>query len=163
MCSHYLVYILNNKLSWALTACEVAGIINSHWSYDYLEQVLNSIPAVSESTLSAVTLGKMASAASMPLFIAVWVPLIFGTFMKPGLQPMSIPPGKVSFGIDWTERGQKFMHVINFLVFYFLRSISHIGLMQCILSRYVFTLLQLLSHKAFILFLLLINRTVPTD
>ncbi|KAA8588632.1 hypothetical protein FQN60_009977, partial [Etheostoma spectabile] len=44
--------------------------------------------------LSAVTLGKMASAASMPLFMAVWVPLIFGTFMKPGLQPISSPPGK---------------------------------------------------------------------
>ena len=37
-----------------------------------------------------------ASAATIPLFIAVCVPLIFGTFMKPGLQPTRHPPGKVS-------------------------------------------------------------------
>ena len=37
----------------------------------------------------------------MPDFMAVWVPLIFGTFTKPAAQPTSIPPGKVSFGIAW--------------------------------------------------------------
>ncbi|TNN42288.1 hypothetical protein EYF80_047550 [Liparis tanakae] len=41
----------------------------------------------------------------MPLFIAVWVPLIFGTFMKPGLQPIRSPPGNVSLGMDWRRRG----------------------------------------------------------
>ena len=37
----------------------------------------------------------------MPDFIAVWVPLIFGTLRKPAVPPISAPPGKVSFGIDW--------------------------------------------------------------
>ena len=55
-----------------------------------------------------MTLGKMASAASIPLFIAVWVPLIFGTFMKPGLQPINKPPGKVSFGTDYVEGEETF-------------------------------------------------------
>jgi hypothetical protein len=41
-----------------------------------------------------------ASAASMPVFIEVWVPLIFATFTKPAESPISAPPGKVSFGID---------------------------------------------------------------
>ncbi len=41
-----------------------------------------------------------ASAASMPDFIAVWLPLIFGTFRNPAESPISAPPGKVSFGID---------------------------------------------------------------
>lgn len=72
-----------------------------------LTQVLHCVPAVSESGSSAVTLGKMASAASMPLFMAVWVPLIFGTFMKPGLQPISSPPGNVSFGMDCRGRGSR--------------------------------------------------------
>ena len=63
------------------------------------------VPVLSDSRLSAVSLGKTASAASMPLFIAVWVPLILGTFMKPGLQPIRSPPGNVSSGIDWRGRG----------------------------------------------------------
>lgn len=45
----------------------------------------------------------MLSAASMPLFMAVCVPLILGTFIKPGLQPIRAPPGKVSLGTDWTQ------------------------------------------------------------
>ena len=44
---------------------------------------------------------KIASAAVMPDFIAVCVPLIFGTFRKPAVQPTRQPPRKVSFGIDW--------------------------------------------------------------
>jgi hypothetical protein len=39
-----------------------------------------------------------ASAASMPLFIAVWVPLIRGTLTNPAAQPISAPPGNASFG-----------------------------------------------------------------
>ena len=48
--------------------------------------------------LSSVRTSKTASAASIPLFIALWVPLILATFMKPGLQPTKHPPGNVSFG-----------------------------------------------------------------
>jgi hypothetical protein len=62
----------------------------------------------------------IASAANMPLFMAVWLPLIFTEFKKPAEQPMRAPPGegqrrgeggrgvvsrsrpgKVSFGIAW--------------------------------------------------------------
>ena len=44
---------------------------------------------------------KIASAAVIPDFIAVWVPLIFGTLRNPAVSPTSSPPGNVSFGIDW--------------------------------------------------------------
>jgi hypothetical protein len=37
----------------------------------------------------------------MPDFIAVWLPLIRGTFTKPAEQPISAPPGKASFGMAW--------------------------------------------------------------
>ena len=40
-------------------------------------------------------------AATMPDFIAVCVPLIFGTLRKPAVSPTSNPPGKVSLGMDW--------------------------------------------------------------
>ena len=33
-------------------------------------------------------------------FIAVWVPLILGTFRKPAAQPINAPPGNVNLGID---------------------------------------------------------------
>ena len=46
-----------------------------------------------------VMVSKTDSAASIPLFMALCVPLIFGTFMKPGLQPIRQPPGKVSLGM----------------------------------------------------------------
>lgn len=83
---------------------------NCSWCYYPAHQwVLNCVPAVSESKFSTATFEKMASAASMPLFIAVWVPLIFGTFMKPGLQPISSPPGKVSFGMDQREDEKQFL------------------------------------------------------
>ena len=48
----------------------------------------------------AAMAAAMDSAASMPLFIAVWLPLMRGTLTKPAEQPISTPPGKVSFGID---------------------------------------------------------------
>ncbi len=36
----------------------------------------------------------------MPLFIAVWLPLMRGTLRKPAEQPISAPPGKTSLGTD---------------------------------------------------------------
>ena len=36
----------------------------------------------------------------MPLLTALWLPLMRGTLTKPAEQPISAPPGKVSFGID---------------------------------------------------------------
>lgn len=60
-------------------------------------------PSVFDWRFSLFSWLKIDSAAKLPLFIAVWVPLILGTFMKPGLQPISKPPGKVSFGIDWKD------------------------------------------------------------
>ena len=34
----------------------------------------------------------------MPVFIALWLPLMRGTFMKPAEQPISAPPGKGELG-----------------------------------------------------------------
>ena len=42
-----------------------------------------------------------ASAAIMPESMALWLPLMRGTFMKPASQPISAPPGNASFGTDW--------------------------------------------------------------
>ena len=36
-----------------------------------------------------------------PVFMAVWLPLIFGTLTKPAVQPINAPPGKVNFGTAW--------------------------------------------------------------
>lgn len=38
--------------------------------------------------------------SAVPDFIAVCVPLIFGTLRKPAEHPISAPPGKMGFGID---------------------------------------------------------------
>lgn len=43
---------------------------------------------------------KHASAASMPDFMAVCVPLILTAFRNPAEQPTSAPPGNVSFGSE---------------------------------------------------------------
>ena len=40
------------------------------------------------------------SAASMPDSMALWLPLMRGTLTKPAEQPISAPPGNVSFGTD---------------------------------------------------------------
>ena len=40
------------------------------------------------------------SAASMPDSMALCEPLMRGTLTKPAEQPISAPPGKVSFGTD---------------------------------------------------------------
>ena len=44
---------------------------------------------------------KAASAARIPDFMAVWVPLILGTLRKPAVQPIRAPPGKTTLGMDW--------------------------------------------------------------
>ena len=54
-------------------------------------------PLVSEAGLLRAS--KALSAASMPVFMALWVPLILGTLRKPGLQPTRQPPGKASLGM----------------------------------------------------------------
>ena len=59
---------------------------------------LDCIPAVGEFE-ELVRASKALSAASMPLFMALCVPLILGMLRKPGLHPISAPPGKVSLGM----------------------------------------------------------------
>lgn len=58
------------------------------------------IPVVGE-LFPSVNAANAASAASIPDFIALCVPLIFGTFKNPAVQPIKQPPGKVSFGMAW--------------------------------------------------------------
>ncbi len=58
-------------------------------------------PLVLFSSVDFASKSKILSAASIPDFIAVWVPLIFGTFKNPGLQPTKQPPGNESFGTDY--------------------------------------------------------------
>ena len=53
----------------------------------------SSSPSASANRASAA-----ASAANMPDFIAVWLPLIFSGLRKPASSPISAPPGKTSFG-----------------------------------------------------------------
>src|SRR6266851_2015102 len=48
----------------------------------------------------AASAAATCSAASSPDSIALWLPLMRGTFMNPAAQPMSAPPGKASFGTD---------------------------------------------------------------
>ena len=57
--------------------------------------------AASKAAPTPLSASKIASAAVIPDFIAVCVPLIFGTFRNPAVSPTSSPPGNVSFGIDW--------------------------------------------------------------
>lgn len=52
------------------------------------------------SSVALDNISKTDSAASIPDFIAVCEPLIFGTFKNPGLHPTKQPPGNDSFGID---------------------------------------------------------------
>jgi len=49
----------------------------------------------------ALIAAAAASAASMPLFMALWLPLMRGTFSRPAESPSSTPPGKYICGIDW--------------------------------------------------------------
>ena len=50
--------------------------------------------------LPAFSAAAAASAASMPVFMALWLPLMRGRFTKPAAQPISAPPGKASCGTD---------------------------------------------------------------
>ena len=65
-----------------------------------LARTAASYSASSSFSRPAAIAAAMASAASMPLFIAVCVPLIRGTLTKPAEQPTSAPPGNASFGTD---------------------------------------------------------------
>ena len=62
-----------------------------------------TLPLVADFKPESVRVSKTDSAASIPLFIALWVPLILATFIKPGLQPTRQPPGNVSFGRHCTN------------------------------------------------------------
>lgn len=52
--------------------------------------------------MSPCSAAKMLSAASMPDFMALCVPLTLGTFKKPASHPTNTPPGNVIFGIAKT-------------------------------------------------------------
>ena len=43
---------------------------------------------------------KVASAQSIPDFIAAWEPLTLGTFKNPAVSPIRAPPGKINLGRD---------------------------------------------------------------
>ena len=43
---------------------------------------------------------KAASAAAIPEYIALWLPLIRGRFTRPTEHPNIAPPGNAAFGID---------------------------------------------------------------
>ncbi|MNE67722.1 hypothetical protein D3C80_1633440 [compost metagenome] len=60
-----------------------------------------SISATSSWARPAAIATAIFSAASMPDSTALWLPLMRGTLTKPAEQPISAPPGKVSFGTDW--------------------------------------------------------------
>ena len=58
-----------------------------------------ALPFVSDVLSVLLRASNALSAASMPVFMALCDPLTFGTFMKPGLQPIRAPPGNAIFGI----------------------------------------------------------------
>lgn len=78
-------------------------ICSKNYSENYSARIPQPLPAVGdcETFSSSVTKSNTDSAANMPLFIALWVPFIFGTFINPGLHPIKQPPGKVSLGMDY--------------------------------------------------------------
>lgn len=57
------------------------------------------VPLVSDGVPVFVRASKADSAASIPVFMALCEPLTFGTFMKPGLQPIKAPPGNANLGM----------------------------------------------------------------
>ena len=62
-------------------------------------QLSSTLISSSLARPSAMALAA-SSAASMPDRIALWEPLMRGTFTKPAAQPSSTPPGKLSLGTD---------------------------------------------------------------
>ena len=63
-----------------------------------LRQAL-SYSGISSCARPAAMAAATESAASMPERMALWLPLMRGTFMKPAAQPISAPPGKARRGI----------------------------------------------------------------
>lgn len=57
--------------------------------YDFGSKPLVLEGVVSDSIIASIAL----SAANIPLFMALWVPLILGTFKNPAVQPTKQPPG----------------------------------------------------------------------
>ena len=45
----------------------------------------------------------------MPVFMALWLPLMRGTFTKPAEQPIRTPPGNDSLGTDHGTAGPMFV------------------------------------------------------
>lgn len=60
-----------------------------------------SSPLVEEEDSALARASNADSAASMPVFMALCVPLTFGTFMNPALHPIRAPPGNANLGILW--------------------------------------------------------------
>jgi len=59
------------------------------------------IPLVLDCPSLLLRASKAHSAASMPVFMALWLPFTLTIFMKPGLHPISAPPGNTRLGRDW--------------------------------------------------------------
>ena len=71
---------------------------------------------------------KMLSAANIPDFIALCVPLTFGTFKNPASHPIRTPPGNVIFGI--AEKKINFKNFSDiFLLKNYLDIRLHLGLL----------------------------------
>ena len=96
---NYLVrrYIFINFLSVSETVTNLTKQchIFSLYSMSCCSPSVDELPSEMDS--------KTASAANIPLFMALCKPLILATFMKPGLQPIRQPPGNVSLGMHWKK------------------------------------------------------------
>jgi hypothetical protein len=53
--------------------------------------------------------GQQLKIGFIPDFMAVWVPLILGTLRKPAEHPISAPPGKTGFGIDYNHKTEYYV------------------------------------------------------
>ena len=61
-----------------------------------------TLSAISRYRASLATVAsKAASAAILPVEMALWLPFSRGTFTKPAEQPIRAPPGKIRVGMDW--------------------------------------------------------------
>jgi hypothetical protein len=100
-------------------------------------KVKGYLPCVSDWRSSAVRASYALSAATIALFIALCVPLILGTFMNPGLQPINAPPGNASLGTHWREKAES-----SIIKFHNVKKRAIIGKMHvhfCNLAVNVFT------------------------
>ena len=87
-----------SPLNWAASGSAFWTSLSS-WAIQ-LERTDASYSSRLSASRPAAMAAAMASAASMPDFIAVWLPLMRGTLTKPAEQPASAPPGKASLGTD---------------------------------------------------------------